>query len=137
VPAKPVIPAVTHTRTNREEIARLSKKYKCPVPHNPGSKNVFIELFGSSPAVNLPQTFDEVLPSMNLIDEATGKGLILPADVIVAADPMVDDLTKLLRHELVTKAAALKLTVRQTDSKEMLIGKIVAAEKEKSEPATV
>jgi hypothetical protein len=50
---------------------------------------------------------------------------------------MVDDLTKLLRHELVTKAAALKLTVRQTDSKEMLIGKIVAAEKEKSEPATV
>ena len=137
VPAKPVIPAVTHTRTNREEIARLSKKYKCPVPHNPGSKNVFIELFGSSPAVNLPQTFDEVLPSMNLIDEATGKGLILPADVIVAADPMADDLNKLLRHELVTKAAALKLTVRQTDSKEMLIGKIVAAEKAKSEPATL
>jgi hypothetical protein len=98
---------------------------------------VFIELFGSSPAVNLPQTFDEVLPSMNLIDEATGKGLILPADVIVVADPMADDLTKLLRHELVTKAAALKLTVRQTDSKEMLIGKIVAAEKAKSEPATV
>jgi hypothetical protein len=125
VEPKEAVAPVTHVRTMREEAERLKKKYACTIPHTPGNTRVFTELFGSSPAVRLPETFDEVL-------EGLGLPGILPVDGKVDKQPdEVTDLAKLERHELVTKAIALKVKINQTDSKETIIGKILVAASEK------
>ena len=120
VPDKDAIPPVTHVRTNREEVDRLKRKYIAPIPHTPGNTPVFVEIFGASPAVKLPETFDEVLPGLGL-------NPILPVDAVIEVNPEVNDLAGKLRSELVTEAVKLGLTVKQTDSKEQLIGAIIVA----------
>ena len=136
IPAKPAVPAVTHTRTNREEVERLRKRYVAKTPHNQTSKGVFIDCFGESPLVRLPQTFDEILPTIGLFDEGTGKGLILPADAEISEeDDGGQDLAKKTRPEIISMAVALKLAVRPTDSKEVIIAKILKAQAKATETA--
>ena len=128
VPFKPAEPPVTHVRTNREELERLRKKYRCAIPHIPGSKNAVNEIYGTTPNVRLPETFDEVLSSMGLVDETTGKPLILPADVSLPDNQEARDLEGKTRAELVQMAIPLKLTVRPSETKEALIAKIIKAQ---------
>ena len=128
IPAKEAVSAVTHVRTNREEVDRLKRKYIAKVPHNPESKGVFVDLFGPSPAVKLPEKFEDIL-------EAIGIDAILPVEATIKENPEVNDLAGKLRHELVTEAVKLGLTVKQTDSKEQLIGAIIVAKSKIGIPA--
>lgn len=130
------VPPVTHKRTNREEVERLKRKYIAKIPGKKDSRGVFIDTFGESPMVQLPETFDQVLPQIGLFDEGTGKGLILPADVEVSdEDDGGQDLDKKTRAEVVSIAVALKLAVRPTDSKGVIISKILKAQAKAAEPA--
>jgi len=130
------VPPVTHKRTNREEIERLKRKYLAKIPGKKDSQGVFVDCFGASPMVQLPETFDEVLTQIGLFDEGTGKSLILPADAEVSDEgdggQGLDDKT---RAEVVAIAVGLKLAVRPTDSKGVVIGKILKAQAKLSEPA--
>lgn len=118
VPAKPFVPAVTHVRTQREEIERLRKKYHCGIPHIPGSKMVFNETFGAGSNVELPEKFSVVCDRLGLDNP-------IPFGQSPKVNFEVEDLGKKSRADLVLDAVALGIKVSQTDSIHSLIGKIV------------
>lgn len=123
VPAKPAVPAVTHKRTQREEISRLKRKYIGQVKENGRNVPVFEAVFGTASTVRLPETFDE-------IEEAVG----------IKFPPFVAEETELseegyYRKELLAKRRAdivqvalqHKIPVSVEDESATIVANIMAA----------
>jgi hypothetical protein len=118
--AKEPIPAITHARTDKEEIERLKRKYNSKPPHIKNAPVVFEHAFGAGSMVRIPHTFDEVL-------ERLGIGSILPEDHEFVDTASVAGLLKLSRFELANEALTLKLKVKPSDSKEQIVANILDA----------
>ena len=129
--AKPAVPAVTHKRTNAEEITRLKKKYTGMVtdPTTRTAVTAFAAAFGNASAVRLPERFEELDGIGHLFREQTA-----PTASQSAAEARFLELGKLTRAKLCEIALPLALKIHPSDTKEQIINAIIAAQAEKSKP---
>lgn len=126
---KPEIPAKTHKRTQQEEIARLRKKYTGNITKNGISMPAFAAVFGTSPAVRLPETFEE-------IEELVGVQFHKEEIAGHNEDKQrAFDLSKRTRPELCEIAMSLKLKIAAGDSKDFIIAAIINAENKAKQQA--
>jgi hypothetical protein len=122
VPAKSAVPAVTHTRTNLEEVARLKKKYTGVIDGKPA----FEAVFGSTSALKLPQTFEEIAEQVGIeFHEQPAEG-----DAVAKREvnQRKDDLLRLSRPDVSAIANSHKIKVHAEDTKETIVVKIIEKE---------
>lgn len=133
VPARAAVPPKTHKRTNAEEIARLQRKYTGMIKRDGVSKSAFAAVFGDSRQVKLPETFAEI---HDLIGGSPEHPIFrsakqAPADTIVRDRKQT--LMLLGRADVAAMALGLKLKVHAADTKEEIIGAIMAKEAKAAE----
>ncbi len=130
VPAKLPVAAVTHKRTQREEISRLKQKYVGQVKEGGRNMAVFEAVFGTASTIRLPETFDE-------IEELTG----VKFPPFVAEDSELSeegyyrkDLLAKRRAEIVQVALDHKLQVSVEDESATIVANIMAARAKAAAP---
>lgn len=130
VPAKPAVPAVTHPRTQAEEIARLKRKYTGNLTEGGQTHTAFAATFGTGANVRLPETFAEIEEMIG----GTREHPIFQSDAaqarMTARAARAHELASRLRSDLCDLAIGLKLKVHSQDTKECLIAAILEAENE-------
>jgi hypothetical protein len=122
---KPAVPAVTHKRTNAEEVARLKKKYTGVIDAQPA----FIATFGGAAGVRLPETFAELEEIGHLFKEQAAPSA---GDKVVLTRKL--ELLGKTRAALCDMAIPLSIKVHSQDSKESIVNAIVEAEEAKAQP---
>lgn len=129
-PVKAVEP-VTHVRTNAEEIARLRKKYTGNITRDGAAKPAFEAVFGNAAGVKLPTTFAEIeeLVGIQFHQQPEGEDAVQTREV----NARREDLMRLSRPDVASIAVGNKIKVHAADTKEQIVGKIVALETERAE----
>jgi hypothetical protein len=130
-PPRPAVPAVTHKRTQAEEIQRLKKFYTGNITKNGVTSSAFIATFGQGVGIHLPETFAE-------IEEAIGVVFKKQPAASPEEKKLVSRKTELLgklRADLCEVAVGLKLKVHAQDTKEAIVDAIIAAESTKPQAA--
>ncbi|MDE2100603.1 MAG: hypothetical protein KGL39_25390 [Patescibacteria group bacterium] len=128
-PAKEFVPAVTHKRTNAEEVERLKKKYTGQISVNGQAMTAFAATFGNAAVVKLPETFAELEGISHLF-----KAQDAPTKSESAAKARRSELVGKLRADICTLAAGLGIKVHSQDTKEEIITAIIEAENKPAEP---
>lgn len=136
VPAKPAVPAVTHKRTQAEEIARLKKKYTGNITEGGQNVTAFVATFGSGMVISLPETFAEIERAIG----GTPEHPLFKQDHeqarTTALTARANELASRLRADLCDLAIGLKLKVHAQDAKESIIAAIIDAENKAKLAAT-
>ena len=121
-PAREAIPAVTHKRTQQEEIARLKKKFTGLIAGEDGRpQTAFIATFGSAAGVRLPETFEEIQEIVGIQFRSQAE-----ESAVSANRERTQELAKKSRPEIAQMAIAeFGLQVHPADSKEFIIAAII------------
>ena len=124
-PGRPAVPAVTHKRTNAEEVARLKKIYgNARVRLQDGTDTgAFSSVFGTSIMPKLPQTFSE-------IEEAVGMTFPPVSDKGADLSDLAAERNLLMskpRHEIVRLALEAKIPVGVADDNAKIVDAILGA----------
>lgn len=129
VPGKDAVPAVTHPRTQIEEIDRLKKRYTGLIKGVPA----FEAVFGAAAGVRLPETFAEIEPQVliHFHKEPTDGQTIATKEV----NTRKAELLGKLRHDVCEIAGVLGLSVHHEDTKESIINAIVSKEESEQNAA--
>jgi len=127
IPAKPAVPAVTHKRTNREEIERLKRKYTGNIER----KTAFAAAFGDAKVITLPDTFEEIVELVGISFPKAKAESLNPSE----AELHRAELAALKRPELVKIALSFKLQVSPKDSVEAIVDAIITEEDARDEAA--
>jgi len=122
IEAKAAVPAITHKRTNAEEITRLKKKYTGIIQENNVAMSAFQAAFGSSSVVKLPETFDE-LEIGHVFKEQSA-----PTKIEVGQKTRAQELGGKTRAVLCEIAAGVGLKIHAQDNREQIINAIIEAE---------
>lgn len=122
-PAKPAVPAVTHTRTNAEEVLRLKKKYTGIITENGLALPAFQATFGNASAVKLPEKFSELDEIGHIFKEQSA-----PTSVENGVSNRNVELLGKTRAQVCDIASEVKVRVHASDTKEQIIGAIIEAE---------
>lgn len=121
VDAKPATPAVTHKRTNAEEVARLKRKYTGTID----KQTTFVATFGNAVGVKLPETFAEIEEITGHIFHKPGVTLAEPSEVVSRKMHL---LTKMRADLCVIAVDEHKIKVHSQDTKESIAQAILDAE---------
>ena len=128
VPARPTVPAVTHQRTQAEEIARLKKKYTGNLTDGGQTQTAFVATFGAGLVTTLPETFAEIERAIGGTAEHPIFKLDKDQARTTALTARANELASKLRSDLCDMAIGLKLKVHAQDGKESIIAAIIDAE---------
>ena len=132
IEAKPPVAAVTHVRTQAEEIARLKRKYTGNITENGSAQTAFVATFGSGMGVRLPETFEEIEQAVGHLFHKQGNQAPVPTEV---QSRKLELLGKMRSDLAVLAVDEYKLKVHKDDSKEAIVNGILdAEEKLKSQP---
>ncbi|MEI6195400.1 MAG: hypothetical protein WCS42_13830 [Verrucomicrobiota bacterium] len=123
IEAKAAVPAVTHVRTQAEEVERLKRRYTGIISGKPA----FEAVFGSTLGVRLPDTFADIAGIV-------GKHFHKQTEEVAHSAEKLRTLalSAKTRPELCEVAISHKLKIHATDSKDYVIAAIINAENKQS-----